>query len=317
MAFEKKASRPTETLVEGTAALSVEAAAQDSCPICGSLGRRRLGLRGDRPIPELLAQQSVGYTVGVFACLDCRHVYCDPVPFPEELSKRYSEVAGTYFRGSEETRVDGATSLMKTLSSLVGSAGRLLDVGCGTGQLLKAASEEGWDAVGIEPTAEFATRARENGLCVHEGYLDEDFVAQRPFDAVTLMAVLEHVPRPVEMLTRAHSLLRKGGVVIVEVPNAHRPEAWLLDKLLRLKGQPWTVRTAPLQSPFHLSEFSKGSLAKALGVAGFHIHRLRAQPGHAGYPVGQVAARAISLVERVGGCTGHGLNLFAIGLRKT
>lgn len=295
----------------------MEAAAQDTCPICESRRRRFYGLRGDKPIPELLLQRSFGYTIKVFACSDCRHVYCDPIPLPGELSRRYSEEAGTYFRGSEETRRRAATSLVKTLSGLTGFPGRLLDVGCGTGQLLEAAREEGWDAVGIEPTPDFAARAQQKGLRVHVGYLDEDFDAQGSFDAVTLMAVLEHVPRPLEMLIRVHKLLRKRGAVIVEVPNAHRPEAWLLDRLLRAKRQPWTVRTAPLQSPFHLSEFSKDSLAKALDLAGFQICSLEAKPGHAGYPVGKAAALAISIVERMGGYTGHGLNLSAIGLRRT
>src|SRR5215831_12913395 len=73
---------------------------------------------------------------------------------------------------------------------------RLLDVGAHAGRLMGLAKRDGWDVEGIELNARTAARAgASTGAVVHQGNIftvDPD----APFDALTLVDVLEHIPDP-------------------------------------------------------------------------------------------------------------------------
>src|SRR5690606_4572283 len=54
----------------------------------------------------------------------------------------------------------------------VRSPGRLVDVGCGSGEVLRAARRRGWEVAGAEPVEESARIARERGLDVRTAVLE-------------------------------------------------------------------------------------------------------------------------------------------------
>jgi 2-polyprenyl-3-methyl-5-hydroxy-6-metoxy-1,4-benzoquinol methylase len=97
---------------------------------------------------------------------------------------------------------------------------RLLDVGCALGLMLRVATDDGWEAVGVE-TSEFAAQyaTRETGCIVYTGTLQEACFEGNSFDAVTLMDVIEHVPEPRALLAEVNRILRPGGVVFLVTPN--------------------------------------------------------------------------------------------------
>ena len=97
--------------------------------------------------------------------------------------------------------------------------GRLLDVGCGNGELARAFARRGWEVAGVEPGSQAAARARAAGVEVHRGTLDDALWCGPTFDAVIFNHSLEHVPDPAQSLRQAAALLREGGVVAVGVPN--------------------------------------------------------------------------------------------------
>ncbi|HEX8029088.1 MAG TPA: methyltransferase domain-containing protein [Vicinamibacterales bacterium] len=101
-------------------------------------------------------------------------------------------------------------------------AGRVLDIGCGKGAFLRSfkARRPGWQCVGIEPSREEAALARADGqLEVHEGMLGSTPLPGDSFDLISIMHVLEHVPRPLEALRQIRDWLKPGGLVFIEVPN--------------------------------------------------------------------------------------------------
>ena len=64
------------------------------CPICASSSRRKIGLRGDRPIielPKLKALSAYDLTLSVYDCKECRHIYVDPCPNEKKLFELYEE----------------------------------------------------------------------------------------------------------------------------------------------------------------------------------------------------------------------------------
>jgi SAM-dependent methyltransferase len=101
--------------------------------------------------------------------------------------------------------------------------GRLLDVGCGDGSFLVTMSWAGWHAEGLEPDARAVAAARDRGLVVHHGTLDDVELSVGSFDAITLSHVFEHLARPLEALERCRALLRPDGLLWIATPNLGSP----------------------------------------------------------------------------------------------
>ena len=283
---------------------------QSLCPICYSPKRRKVGLRGDRPIADLPKKNSVSVselTLGVWDCKDCRHIYVDPCPNEEVLFKLYEHESEEYFEHLHSADLEDFLSL---LNSKTTEPGRLLDIGCGNGRLLAAAN--GWTCVGVEPVASFAAKASQFG----EVYASVNDV-RGTFDVISIMAVLEHVVDPVLLLRKAFDLANPGALLIIEVPNGHRIEAWILDLLLRLSGRPWTIRTAPLQTPFHLAEFSKESLVLAVQNLGWEIQEVSTLKGTIDYPIPRVVNTIFNFIQRISAPFGWGLNLTLLARKPT
>jgi len=127
--------------------------------------------------------------------------------------------------------------------------GRLLDVGCGTGELGAVFSAKGWTVAGVEPSEAACTYARERGIDVHNGTLDDAPWGSETFDAVIFNHSLEHIERPADALAAAAQLLRRGGMLIVSVPNFR---SWQR----RVFGSRWFQ----LDLPRHLQHFERSSL---------------------------------------------------------
>ena len=272
------------------------------CPICSSPNRRKIGLRGDRPIsdlPKLKFLSISDLTLGIWDCKDCHHIYVDPCPSEKKLFELYEQQSGMYFEHLHSADLKGFFDLLNENSN---TKGNLLDIGCGNGRILEAAV--GWMAVGVEPVASFAASASQFGKV----YPSLDEVSGK-FDAIAIMAVLEHVVDPVSLLKKASSVANPGALLIIEVPNGHRIDAWILDCILRISGRPWTVRTAPLQTPFHLSEFSKKSLILAVQSAGWEVERVWTIRGNIDYPIPRVINLIFNIIQRFGSRFGWGLNL--------
>jgi 2-polyprenyl-3-methyl-5-hydroxy-6-metoxy-1,4-benzoquinol methylase len=140
----------------------------------------------------------------------------------------------------------------------------LLDVGCGGGWFLRVASRLGAMVQGVEPSRAGFHQTRQQGIPVFHGMLDE-FVgisAAKRFDIITANHVLEHVPDPVSTLRMMRSLLAPGGYIWISVPNADNYFA-------RRLGKHWHS----IDLPYHLQQFTLGSLELAATRAGLKIRR--------------------------------------------
>lgn len=142
-----------------------------------------------------------------------------------------------------------------------GQRGRVLDVGCGRGLLLRAFQRRGWEVLGTEVSETASRFARETlGLPVRIGAVEELELPTAGFDAVVLWHVLEHLADPRPTLREVARLLRAGGVLLVGVPNFGSPEA-------RCCRAGWFH----LDVPRHLTHFTPDSLRAALAEAGFEV----------------------------------------------
>ena len=124
---------------------------------------------------------------------------------------------------------------------------RLLDIGCGGGLLTEALARHGAHVSGIDLAPAMIEVAR---LHAHESQLQidyqlcaaEQFVAQAttPFDVITCMELVEHVPSPAALFAAMTRLLRPGGDLFVSTINRN-----LRSFLLAIVGAEYLLRLIP------------------------------------------------------------------------
>jgi 2-polyprenyl-3-methyl-5-hydroxy-6-metoxy-1,4-benzoquinol methylase len=255
------------------------------CEACDGTRRRRLGLRGDRPLTASLRSDGQVVTT-VYRCAQCGLVYCDPVPLGVSVEEVYGGVDDYFTIAIDDERLAYYRSLAEDLRRRTGRAGRLLDVGCGRGEFVYSASQVGWDAHGVDPDSAFVDFAKRRfGLTnVVAAELDEAGFADGSFDAITLNGVLEHIPRPRAALVHAVRLLAPGGILFFEVPNGAVLRFSAADAVLRLIGSGLTSHLSPFRPPFHLYEFSAAAARRMLDTVGLACEAVHFHPGKNRFP---------------------------------
>ena len=149
---------------------------------------------------------------------------------------------------------------------LDGTRRRLLDVGAHAGRFIALARRGGWLAEGLELNPRTAAYAAERtGASVRQVNVHDAAIERAAFDAVTITDVLEHIPQPLPVLSRAADLLAAGGWIAVKVPCG---PSQLLKETWRGRVQR-TYRPTLADNLVHVSHFSARSLRLALERAGF------------------------------------------------
>lgn len=179
------------------------------------------------------------------------------MPVPADLGAYY----GPAYYGKRHSFTDRycLARRARMLAGAVSAKGKLLDVGCGDGNFLQAAVNDGWIGTGTDIGGALAN-ARSRGLDV-AGSIAE--VQDRgPFDAVTMWHTLEHFVDPKETLEQVRSVIAETGSLVVAVPDAAGLQA-------RLFRGSWFH----LDVPRHLYHFSQHALDALLDRAGFTVQR--------------------------------------------
>ena len=146
--------------------------------------------------------------------------------------------------------------------------GKLLDVGCGNGSYIQYMQSLGWEVRGIDFDSEAVSNARSKGLNVNTGDLEQCLYLDNTFDVITINHVIEHVPKPLDLLQECRRILKRGGKLVIATPNA---ASWGHS----LYGLDWRG----LEPPRHLHIFTPVSLAYLIEQAGLQLGRLKTQAG--------------------------------------
>jgi len=133
---------------------------------------------------------------------------------------------------------------------------RLLELGCGSGNVMRALGEFG-DVVGMEPDERLIAAARADGLDVRRGTIPADLVVAEGWaDVVLLLDVLEHLDDEAAALATARRALTAGGTLIITVPAF----GWL-----------WSAHDRALG---HRRRYSARQLRRVVERAGFAVTRV-------------------------------------------
>jgi SAM-dependent methyltransferase len=147
---------------------------------------------------------------------------------------------------------------------------RVLDLGCGAGRFVAALRDAGADPVGVEIAEAALERARENAPGVDLRLLEDDGSLPLEYGSVDLVwcsEVLEHVADTGHLLLEVRRVLRSGGRLLVTVPFHGRVKSALI-ALLR-----FDEHFDPAGQ--HLRFYTRSSLARTLGEAGFDAVKVR------------------------------------------
>lgn len=210
-------------------------------------------------------------TMKIVQCLNCGLIYVNPQPSEGDLKKIYKN---GYFNGSDrinfltekELYVPRFQERLRQINTFK-TKGQLLDIGCAVGYFLETAKEEGWQSFGVEISSFASKYARDSGFDVFTGTLEEAKYPAQYFDVVTLWHVLEHMEDPSSCFQEIHRILKKSGLVAIEVPNIGSRR---YKKLRENWGQ--------LKPHEHLYYFTPDVLRKMVERAGFKIVKIATLP---------------------------------------
>jgi SAM-dependent methyltransferase len=189
-------------------------------------------------------------------CANCRLTSNLPVPDAAVIEAHYKRKfeKGNYqllseFATQYRTIYQGYAARLRKLVDF-SSRPKILDVGCFTGDFLSIVNDAGADAYGLELQEEAALIAnRRFPGRVFQARVEGTEFPQGPYDAITLLAVIEHVTDPRALVEPCIRLLKPGGVLMVQTPDTG-------SILCRTLGRYWPPY-APVE---HLNLFSVRSL---------------------------------------------------------
>jgi SAM-dependent methyltransferase len=244
------------------------------CPACDSTEFRVLFEATDR------LYRTASGVFRIVECGRCRLIRLDPRPCcAPALEHRTRWPAGNALADRMERAYrrfllsDHAGFVLRAIEE-AGEPGTVLDLSPDGGLFRETLTQRGVPVVGMDcsPRAA-AANWRIHGTPCFCASLPSAPLAPGSCRAVLMIHVLEHTADPAAWVEAAHSLLRDGGRLVVQVPNASCWEFLLL-------GENWSG----LDVPRHLIDFRAHDLEALLELCGFEILRrknfsLRDNPG--------------------------------------
>jgi len=210
-----------------------------TCPLC----------RDQKAVP-LFTKRGVDY----WRCAACTFRFATPDVNPN-LTRTLDGYEAAYLQyladdASDAANFDALYRWMERFAPLAGK--RLLDVGAGSGKLVRYLRSRGVDAHGLEPSRALYDRFLSRDSAFACATLD-DLRALPPqtFDIVTAFDVIEHVPDPVAFLAGVRAALEPGGSFFASTPDVESGVAQAF-------GRRWHF-----YYPYHLSYLGPRTIARA------------------------------------------------------
>jgi len=204
----------------------------------------------------------------IVRCSSCSLVYLNPRPIEEEMKRSYKEEE--YFQSHSQRKgysdyaaqEESLRITFKKFLSHLGKEGvrgsRFLEVGCGHGFLLMEAESHFEEVVGLDLSGSACQEARNRGLKVIEGTIEDLNWSPAYFNAVLSISLFEHLYNPRNYLSRCRDLLVPGGYAVIATPNVEG--FWA-----RLMGKRWIS----FKLPEHIVYYSPLTLGRMMRDQGF------------------------------------------------
>lgn len=259
----------------------------EKCPRCASRASRIICTR-----------QRLGREWGLAKCRKCNQHYTTPTPTKDEISAFYEGDYHSELRTEVGTEAAFEAKYLRYADTLGRHlrSGRVVDVGCSTGLLVKILRDRGYDAEGIELNSESADWGRRQyGVVIHSKPLEDCPFGPESLDALLFTDVLEHTQHPRDALIEAGQRLVPGGLALVTFPDICSLDSsynYLLSRLLR---RDWLWGNCHV--PLHVWEFTPATAEACFNEAGFEVVEFRRSQPPA-EPVDSLVLKLFSLPPR-------------------
>lgn len=227
------------------------------CPVCKSKQFDNYMICDDLTVS--------GESFALVKCKSCALVFTNPRPKEEYLANYYQ--SDQYI-----SHTDKGNSLINFIYKLVRSytlkqkvrlilklnkkTGTLLDFGCGTGDFIKVARENKWQAFGYEPDKKARTIAsKKNKDCL----VNSISTGNEQYDIITAWHVIEHVTELEKTLKNLRKKIKDNGHLIIAVPNHQSYDAKYYDNQ-------WAAYDVP-RHLYHFDQTSIKALASKLKLS--------------------------------------------------
>jgi SAM-dependent methyltransferase len=246
----------------------------DTCPACGRYDG--LGL----PIPvagrSMLSDgRIIARPLDKLWCGGCGLVRHRHPPTPAEIAAIYSGAYGLPALTGSGEEARGTAYAAAVAGAITGHKAdlRLIDVGCGSGAMLRALGDReeaaSYRLTGIDPALPDALAKTGEQLTLMRGFPDRELAGHGPFDVVISINTIEHTPDPAQFLATLASLMAPDGQAIIVCPTTE----FANDELLFFDHF-WSI------SPAAMMSFAAGSGLQLVGhrglaapLAGFQLFR--------------------------------------------
>lgn len=244
----------------------------DQCPICGSIDTCELYPK-NLDIRKLVFTYEFSpesqKTFRVVRCRNCTHVFCSPLP--KDIYKNYKDVIDKEYLCHTKTRKLSAKVVLDIIKSYI-PLGKMLDVGCATGDFLEVARDSGYAVEGLELSHWSSEIARKKEIIVHESRLrDLTLKFQAKFDVITMWGVIEHFQDPFSEINYINKLLKPDGILAIWTGNVD-------GAMSRILGRRWWYWQGQ-----HIQYFTYSSLNYLLEHVGFEHIVTKSYPIAASY----------------------------------
>lgn len=216
-----------------------------NCPVCNSVNFKPFLVCKDNTVSR--------ETFNIVECISCGFKFTNPRPEEDKLGDYYKSEEYVSHSNTNKGLINSAYQMVRKytllkklqLISKFYKTGKILDIGCGTGEFLKTFKDAKWQTLGIEPSPDVRKMAIENyGLDVREEAEINNLEASS-FDVITMWHVLEHVPNLSDRMEDLKRLIKPNGIIIIAVPNCTSLDA-------KIYKENW----AAYDVPRHLYHFS-------------------------------------------------------------
>lgn len=203
-------------------------------------------------------------TFEYFKCTNCFLFYLSPLPdaddyvamYPpsyqdysvstEIYSNLYKRLPGLRFSYGEQF------DLIKKFAKLNAS---ILDYGCGAGNFVINANNQGFNCIGAEFNEEYVKLLNEKGggasYCVINDVLEKK-IAQK-FDVIRMSNVFEHLDKPMEVIMALRQNLNPNGIFLIEGPIEANKSLMLFISKLYFKLKNLIKPTFTIEAkPYHI-----------------------------------------------------------------
>jgi len=193
---------------------------------------------------------------------------------PEEIDNYYNkeyQLTNSLEKGREQTAKERFDTRIKTIAPIIEQikpclkkGQRVLDIGCGAGEVLYSIKLFVSEVVGVELNKSFVDHVK-NDLGFEAYCQDVNLIdfKDKKFDLIISFGALDHMPNPLETLKTMKSLLAPGGELCLFLPNRNEAMNFFLPESTREKFNAFFWHKA------HFFYFTKETSEKLLTKAGF------------------------------------------------